>query len=161
MGAGQISMREPAAMQALLRLAVSTYFRLRRAGWFIARPSTVGAHSLALTPDRELILVKLRYRKGWWAPGGGLKRGETPEEGALRELREEVGATRIGKMIALSDFRLEVDFKQDTSSVFIVYDVKFTPSFSFEVEDPGLSFVRPPPGHLPTHANLAGDVWPS
>ena len=128
-------MREPAAMKALLRLAVSSYFRLRRAGWFIARPSTVGAHTLALTPDRELILVKLRYRKGWWAPGGGLKQGETSKEGALRELREEAGATRIGRMAALSDFCLEVDFKQDTSSVFIAYDVEFTPSFSFEVEE--------------------------
>ena len=37
--------------------------QLLKAGWFLRRPRTFGAHALALTPERKLILVKLRYAR--------------------------------------------------------------------------------------------------
>jgi len=38
----------------------------------------------------RLLLVKNRTR-GWEAPGGKIEDGETPEEAAIREFREETG----------------------------------------------------------------------
>lgn len=43
----------------------------------------------------RVLMVKHRLRgEEWWClPGGGLEPGETPEQGALRELREECNVT--------------------------------------------------------------------
>lgn len=56
-----------------------------------------GAAGLLLTtPDHARVLLQLRSGRvlspGTWAlPGGALEAGETPEEAALREAREETG----------------------------------------------------------------------
>lgn len=56
-----------------------------------------GAAGLLLTTsDRAQVLLQLRSGRvlspGTWAlPGGALERGESPEQGALREAQEETG----------------------------------------------------------------------
>ena len=57
----------------------------------------LGVHAIALTPERRVILVKLRYARGWRLPGGGRGEHEDPCEAGLRELREEIGMTSHGK----------------------------------------------------------------
>nr|WP_249419682.1 NUDIX domain-containing protein [Rhabdothermincola salaria] len=41
--------------------------------------------------DGHVLLVRHAYRPRWGLPGGFLKRGEHPLDGARREVREEVG----------------------------------------------------------------------
>ena len=52
---------------------------------------SVGAMCLIEDGDGRVLLVRQPYRPGWGLPGGFLKRSETPEACAVREVREEVG----------------------------------------------------------------------
>jgi 8-oxo-dGTP pyrophosphatase MutT (NUDIX family) len=58
---------------------------------FIFQPVLFGVRVM-LVKDDQALLVKHTYKKGWYFPGGGIKRGETVEEAARREVREETGA---------------------------------------------------------------------
>ena len=54
--------------------------------------------SMALVVRDEKILMVQALRRGslfWELPGGGIEMGETPEEAALRELKEECGLTGV------------------------------------------------------------------
>jgi 8-oxo-dGTP diphosphatase len=58
--------------------------------WRVRRPHHEGA-LVAVYVGRELLLLRSSYRATWNLPGGALRRGETPEAAALRELTEEIG----------------------------------------------------------------------
>ena len=88
----------------LLRAILTSVYALLRAGWFVRRPRTFGAHALALTPEGRIILVRLRYAPGWRLPGGGRSSSEPPLDAALRELREEIGMISHGEAKAARDF---------------------------------------------------------
>ncbi len=49
------------------------------------------------------MLVRHTYVAGWWLPGGGVDRGETTQDAAVRELREETGlvATAAPRLISI------------------------------------------------------------
>jgi 8-oxo-dGTP pyrophosphatase MutT (NUDIX family) len=119
----------------LLRTALTAAHRLLKAGWFVRRPRTFGAHALALTPERKLILVKLRYATGWRLPGGGRAASEHPADAVLRELREEIGMISYGAIRLGCELEQDTDFKHDLASLLVVEDVRYTPRrWSWEVE---------------------------
>jgi 8-oxo-dGTP pyrophosphatase MutT (NUDIX family) len=52
--------------------------------------------------DGEVLLIKDWFGSGQWSvPGGGLHRGEAAIDGAVRELREEVGITTTAEQLRL------------------------------------------------------------
>lgn len=63
---------------------------LRSAYWRIAGPITVGARCAVLDNDR-VLLVRHTYQDGWLIPGGGVRKGESLQEAARREIKEECG----------------------------------------------------------------------
>jgi 8-oxo-dGTP pyrophosphatase MutT (NUDIX family) len=131
----------------ILRVVLTAAHGLLKLGWLVRRPRTFGAHALALTPDRRIILVKLRYAPGWRLPGGGHGPDEDPRDAVLRELREEIGMTTHGRVRLATELEERTDFKHDLASLLIVENVHYRPRWSWEVErvievDPR----APPPG---------------
>ena len=119
----------------LLRILARGAYQLLKAGWFVRRPRTYGAHAFALTPGRKLILVKLRYAPGWRLPGGGREAGEDAAAAALRELREEIGMVSHGKVRVAAELEQRPDGRRDFVSLIIVEEVRYlAPRWSWEVE---------------------------
>lgn len=116
-------------------MALTTVYQLLKASWFVRRPRTFGAHALALTPERKLILVKLRYAPGWRLPGGGRNPGEKAVDAALRELEEEIGMTAHGPVQLAAELEQRPDGRRDLVSVVVVRDVCYAPRWSLEIEE--------------------------
>jgi 8-oxo-dGTP diphosphatase len=83
-----------APLPSLLDLAWRTAFRvgfpLARIWWRLAHARHEGV-AVAVYVGPALLLVRCSYRTGWHLPGGGVRRGETPDAAARRELSEEIG----------------------------------------------------------------------
>jgi 8-oxo-dGTP diphosphatase len=71
------------------RIAFRLGFPLARIWWRLVRPRHESA-VVAVYVGSALLLVRQSYREGWHLPGGGMRRGETAEAAAQRELAEEL-----------------------------------------------------------------------
>ncbi len=147
-------------LDRILRAGATVFHKLLAAGWFLRRPRTFGAHAIAITPERRLILVKLRYARGWRLPGGGRDPSEPAIDAALRELREEIGMTGHGDVALACEFEESVDFKRDLASLVIVRDVEYSPrKWSWEVENVReVELAELPPELSPQTARWLGHV---
>jgi ADP-ribose pyrophosphatase YjhB (NUDIX family) len=104
----------------LLRLAYLAF----RAYLFIFRPVRIGVR-VVLIQDRQVLLVRQTYVPGWYLPGGGVKRGETLEQAARREAREEVGA-ELGEIHMMGAYTNFTEWKTDHNIVFISRGARFS-----------------------------------
>ena len=75
----------------LHRLALRLAHRLRLAWWGWRKPELHGCNAIVANAAGEVLLVRHSYQSPgrWMLPGGGLRRGERPEDTAAREVLEE------------------------------------------------------------------------
>jgi len=83
-----IHLLPPAFHRLLLRVA----YRVRHHWRHATKRPLAGVTVIALDGAGHVLLVRHSYGPDVWAlPGGGLGRGEAPEQAAVREIREELG----------------------------------------------------------------------
>jgi 8-oxo-dGTP pyrophosphatase MutT (NUDIX family) len=87
---------------------------------FIFRPKTLGVRVM-LIRNGQALLVRQTYLPGWFMPGGGVDRGETLDEAARREAREEVGA-ELGALQLMGAYTSFGGFKSDHNVLFLCTD---------------------------------------
>ncbi len=105
------------ASEKLLARLLPAVYRLRRLWWRVRRPITLGVHVVVVDQDQAL-LVRTHSEPTWHLPGGGVKRKETLEAAARREVREETGCkVRIERLLGVySNFS---EWKFDHIAVFV------------------------------------------
>jgi ADP-ribose pyrophosphatase len=83
-----------------------------------------------LTAHDEVILVRqyrhVTRRFCWEIPGGGIQTGESPEEAAQRELREEAGC-RAGRLRCLGGFWPNNAYLDEVIHVYLAEDLVSDP----------------------------------
>lgn len=108
---------------------------LRKCYWFLLRPVTIGVKIMAIS-NGKILLVKNRYEKMWYMPGGAVKNGETLIESAEREIKEECGVTPRNVRI----FSVYTNFSEYKSDHIIVVraDIdELIPNKGLEIEELG------------------------
>ncbi len=89
-----------------------------RVYWFLARPRTEGA-LVGVWHAGRVLLVRNSYRRPLSVPAGSLRRGESAQAAAARELREEVGiAVAPERLRSVREIVHRTDYKEDHSHVF-------------------------------------------
>lgn len=94
--------------------------------WKTVRPVTAAVR-IILLQDNQVLMLRQTYRSGWHFPGGMVDKGETLQEAAQREAREEVGATCLTKPQLFGIFSNFSEGKSDHIAVFICDDVSVMP----------------------------------
>jgi 8-oxo-dGTP pyrophosphatase MutT (NUDIX family) len=89
----------------------------RNAYWRVFQPVTLGARVI-LVRDGQVLLIRHSYRPGWFMPGGGIKRRETLEDAARREVREETGA-EVGELRLLGFYDNFGERKSDHIAIYV------------------------------------------
>lgn len=91
-----------------------------------ARGLTLGTRTLVLKEDdRSVLLVRHTYAPGWLLPGGGVDRGETIYQSAVREVEEEAGIVPDEEPLLHGLFLNDRHFRGDHVACFVLR--KFRP----------------------------------
>lgn len=107
--------------RAMLVVAHRLRHRLRT----IRKVPITGCSVIICDLDGSILLTRASYGpKVWTLPGGGIERGETPAEAALREVKEEVGIT-LDKLTDHGTIEEEISGSPHTAHLFsAVADVR-------------------------------------
>jgi len=131
---------------------------------YIFRPLHFGVRVM-MVRDGKVFLVRQSYRHGWFMPGGGLKRGETIEQAARREAREESGA-ELGEMRLIGIYTSFPLRTTDHNALFACDEFEFTGRPDGEIAESGFfSLDDLPQGLMSGHrriieAYLKGENFP-
>jgi len=107
-------------IKRFIRFLRPIYWPLVKAYFMYLSPETRGV-KIILTHKGEILFIKNSYGLKYNLPGGNLGKNEDPKQGAIREVKEELGIdikepTFLGEVIPL----LEFEYRKNTISVFTV-----------------------------------------
>lgn len=120
---------------------------LLMAGKAVLSPVAFGAHAMIFDREGRVLLARHSYKIGLSLPGGGVNRGEPPEQAVLRELREELGAVRADPPIFVGLFTRRSGWATNVIALYRLMnaEVDFHPNAEIReiiFADP----ANPPPG---------------
>lgn len=105
-------------MNCLWRVALRIAYQVMLAYWFVFRPETHGVY-VAIWHGSRVLLIRNSYKPQQTFPAGGVKRGESDEAAAVRELKEEVGiGLEPTQLRFVGRYVSHAEFKTDKSVVF-------------------------------------------
>lgn len=84
------------------------------------RGMTLGTRTAVFDGDGRVLLVRHTYAPGWLLPGGGVERGETLAEAAVRELAEEAGVVAEETPRLHGIFLNDAHFRGDHVACFVL-----------------------------------------
>jgi 8-oxo-dGTP pyrophosphatase MutT (NUDIX family) len=100
------------------RVALWIAYRILLVCWFVFRPQRRGVF-IAVWHGGRVLAIRNSYRRWLALPAGGIQRGETPLDAALRELCEEVGlAAAPGALHFVREIPTTFEWKRDRCSFF-------------------------------------------
>lgn len=103
--------------------------------WRLFHAVSVGVR-LILLSNGKVLLIRHTYQSEWFLPGGGVKRGESLLEAALREAREEVGAVTVGPTELVGIYVNYDEGRNDHTAVFVCESFYLAqPSDTWEIEE--------------------------
>lgn len=106
--------------------------------WKIRKIQTRGVRVM-LVCQGKLVLVRHWYNSLWVMPGGGIHRHETPEQAAIREIKEELGVNIIQLDYLLGVYQNKKEGKDDLVYCYVVEIPEMSNfsknKFNFEIAD--------------------------
>lgn len=100
------------------KLLINFAYPILKIYWFLFRPKTYGVKCIVEHDGRILLIQNTYGNPVWTLPGGGVKRGESPEEAVRREVKEEVGIELVF-LKKFSELQNNREYKRDTVYCFI------------------------------------------
>lgn len=86
--------------------------------WFIFRPKSLGVKCI-VENNGKFLLVKINYgHHRWIIPGGGVNKGESSVNAAIRETKEETGLD-VDDLIYIGSYASTKYYKKDTVEIFL------------------------------------------
>jgi 8-oxo-dGTP diphosphatase len=112
----------------MIRVGYCLAYVALRAWWFLVRPQTHGS-CVALWHGGKVLMVRTSYRDCYSLPGGFVRRQESAEQAARRELLEELGIDLHGQPLRLAwSGTLPFECRSDSVEIWQV-SVEQTPEF--------------------------------
>ena len=111
-----------------MKLFFNLFHWLRKKYWKVFKIETSGVRVLVFR-EGKVLLVKHRYGNFWIMPGGGINKNETPEQAAIRELKEEAGVVANKIDFELGQYKNTTGGKNDNISCFVVTDFQEIQNF--------------------------------
>ena len=90
----------------------------------LTRGKTLGARVVVIDAQERVLLVRPTYVNGWTLPGGGVDKGETLRQAAIRELKEEAAVEPLEELAFHGMFSNEAVFPGDHVACFVLRKFK-------------------------------------